>query len=63
MNNRLNYYAVDTKTLCTQFDYMLEYQKNHADLLKKGAILKFKMEALNVNCKPGTHFFRNQWIF
>ena len=24
------------------------------------AILKFKMEALNVNCKPGTHCFRNQ---
>ena len=57
MNNCLNYYAINTQTLCKHFDYMREYQHNHADLLKKVAILKFKMKALNVNCKPGTHFF------
>ena len=38
-------------------------QKNHADLFKKVPILKFKMEALNVNCKPGTHLFLKSVIF
>ena len=56
-NNCHKYYAVDIQTLCMHFDYMFEYQKNHSDLLKKMAILKFKMEAVDVNCKPGTHFF------
>ena len=27
------------------------------------AILKFKMEALDVNGKTGTHFFLDQWSF
>ena len=31
--------------------------KNQADLLKKVAILKLKIVALNVNCKPGIHLF------
>ena len=35
MNNWLNYYAVDTQTHCTHFDYMFEYQKNPVDLLQK----------------------------
>ena len=35
MNNCLNYYAINTQTLCKHFDYMREYQQNHADLLKK----------------------------